>query len=268
MTGFQQREFKQKRLGQSCILYDAQVFPQITPAWFDPHYWAEQGQLVGGAPGRGTSCFIHTPAGEGVLRHYHRGGLVGRWIQDRYIWTGLHSTRAWQEFHLTAQLEQEGFPVPRPWAAQLVRQGLTYRADLLTQRLPHALPLADYLLQASAAPDQQALCLIQVGQLIADFHQRGLNHVDLNPRNLLLDPERVHATQLATDGQPIYQRANSGLWLIDLDRCQLGCLTPAQAKSNLQRLLRGLIKLDAIQAPDWFAQIEAGYRHRLAHKAT
>lgn len=210
--------------------------------WFDTNYWQQQQALLGGAPGRGTSCFISTPAGEAVLRHYHRGGLMARLNKDHYLWTGLTRTRAWQELHLTHQLHQLKLPVPQPLAARIQRSGLTYQADLLTLRLPDVQPLAEHLLAGNIQPQ----LLHSVGQTIRRFHAAGLNHVDLNPRNLLV------------------QSASCQVWLIDFDRCFMQTPRPRPDHPNLQRLQRALHKLNSQQADEWFQTILQGYQQTVS----
>lgn len=221
------------------ILYDSAQIPQISANWFDLNYWQTQQAVLGGAPGRGTSLFIETPAGEAVWRHYHRGGLVGRYIKDSYLWLGLEKTRAWQEFKLTAQLLAMGLPVPTPLAACVRPKGLFYTADLITLRLPNAQPLTELLEtydQATFSP-----LLHQVGKTVREFHAAGLNHVDLNPRNILVNP------------------ALNKVWLIDFDRCQLTQANTQLATSNINRLVRGFSKLDANLAQVWLQDFMAGY---------
>lgn len=239
MNTFQKRD-DQGRI----ILYDPRLTPDISADWFDLQHWQAQDALLGGAPGRGTSAFIRTPAGEAVWRHYHRGGLPGRFIRDRYLWTGLENTRAWQELHLTRQLLDRGLPVPVPLAAAIHRNGLVYSADLITLRLPDVVPLADWL--AKAETSGQPALLEQVGQAIQPFHAAGLDHVDLNPRNLLINP------------------TTRQVWLIDFDRCRLGQPDARVAENNLQRLERGLVKIDPAQASQWMGWIRQGYQQKTA----
>jgi 3-deoxy-D-manno-octulosonic acid kinase len=61
--------------------------------------------------------------------------------------------------------------------------------------------------------------------MIKRFHQAGLDHVDLNARNILIDPH----------DKP---------WLIDLDRCRLRSPGKWQ-KENLARLQRSLMKFES-----------------------
>ncbi|MCL7941425.1 3-deoxy-D-manno-octulosonic acid kinase [Halomonas sp. ATCH28] len=234
------------RAGKIFILYDAdslcdadrasQTAPPIPPRAFESAYWRDAGRVIGEAPGRGASLFLDaSPFEEGaqwVLRPYRRGGLIARLGDTRYLWTGLERTRAFRECRLTAELFEQGLPVPRPVAARVTRQGLAYQAALITERIPGARALAS-LLQNDEADDR---LLARVGATIRRFHDAGLDHVDLNARNLLVDPQ--HA-----------------VWLIDLDRCRLR-LKGAWQAGNLARLERSLVKFEA---PAAMAVIRAGY---------
>lgn len=221
------------------ILYDSTQISKINADWFTLNYWQTQQAVLGGAPGRGTSLFIETPAGEAVWRHYHRGGLPSRVIKDSYIWHGLEKTRAWQEFKLTAKLLAMNLPVPTPLAACVKKTGLFYTADLITLRIPNAQPLHDLLL----TNDQESLnkLLQQVGKTVQAFHAVGLNHVDLNPRNILVDPTL------------------NKIALIDFDRCQLIQPKPALAANNINRLARAFMKLNTQQSSTWLKSFMTGY---------
>lgn len=221
--------------GKVCILYDATSLcdaehgRQIGAELLDPGHWQRQGLVVGQAPGRGQSLFLDAGEQQWVLRPYRRGGLIAQLSNDRYIWTGLQRTRAFREMRLTASLHQAGLPVPRPILAGVERHGLTYHAALITQRLPQTIALAEHLInplsgseymtpdKAGSSPREDPL-LIEVGRVIRRFHDHGLDHVDLNARNLLIDDQ-------------------GRVWLIDLDRCRLR--SPGSwRQANLARLAR------------------------------
>lgn len=200
-------------------LCDAPGTHQIDAELFTSDYWRERGLIVGEAPGRGSSLFLQaTPTEQWVLRPYRRGGMAAKVSQQRYLWTGAERTRAFRELRLTAALFEQGLPVPRPVASCVTRYGLTYEAALITVRIAGAKALAELLINELA---DDAL-LQQVGMMIRRFHQAGLDHVDLNARNILVDPS----------GAP---------WLIDLDRCRLRDPGKWQA-NNLARLERSLLK--------------------------
>jgi 3-deoxy-D-manno-octulosonic acid kinase len=200
------------------IVYDASVEREAQSHWFEVRWWEAQGRAVAAGTGRGSAWFISAPGTEWVLRHYRRGGLLGRLLDDRYLWLGLERTRAFAEFRLTAALNAEGLPVPRPVAARVQREGPIWRGDLITERLP-AQPYSA-LLERGALDE----ALWQAaGRSIARLHAAGLDHADLNLHNLLL----------ARDG---------AVFVIDLDR---GVRRPPGAwrERNLARLRRSLDKL-------------------------
>ena len=208
---------------EDAILFDATVSPQVDSSWFDAVHWHRQGALSTQAGGRGGVAVIHTPAGECVLRHYRRGGMVARWMGDRYLWTGVDRTRSFREFRLLQAMTQLQLPVPQVVAARYRRAGLYYRADLITRRLANTHTLAESLAQGH----MDAELAQAVGALVARFHRVGVWHADLNAHNVLIAP--------------------AGLYLVDFDR---GCMrVPEQGwrMANLQRLRRSLFKLGAAQ---------------------
>ena len=208
----------------------------LSTALFEAAYWRARHLVVGEAPGRGSSLFLQARDDEQwVLRPYQRGGLIAKLSQQRYVWLGVERTRAFREVRLTAALYEQGLPVPRPVACCVTRFGLTYEAALLTVRIPGARALASLL---SAGEADEAL-LKRVGAMIKRFHQAGLDHVDLNARNILVDEA----------GKP---------WLIDLDRCRLRPPGKWQA-SNLQRLERSVVKFAPSQVKNLMAPLYAGY---------
>ncbi|MGO1626131.1 MAG: 3-deoxy-D-manno-octulosonic acid kinase [Halomonadaceae bacterium] len=254
------------RQEKSLILHDADILcdapgdgqkpgahghAALTPNDFAPEVWRRRGLVTGEAPGRGSSLFI-TPhiAGDNapgsgeqwVLRPYRRGGMAARLSKDRYLWLGAERTRALREIRLTARLYGQGLPVPRPVAVCVTRYGLSYTAALITRRIPGAKALASRL--EGLTPEQLerdlAGVLESTGAMIRRFHAAGLDHVDLNARNILID----------ADDTP---------WLIDLDRCRLRAPGKWQA-ANLTRLERSLTRF---AAPDTVANparhIAAGY---------
>lgn len=232
------------RQKNSVILHDADSLcdapgrHQIDPALFTAEYWREQGLVVGEAPGRGSSLFLQaTPTKQWVLRPYRRGGMAAKLSEKRYLWGGAERTRAFRELRLTATLFEQGLPVPRPVASCVTRYGLTYEAAFITVRIAGAKALAELLVNNLA---DEAL-MQQVGVMIRRFHQAGLDHVDLNARNILIDPT----------GTP---------WLIDLDRCRLRAAGKWQG-ANLGRLERSLKKFTASEAAACAMQcIHIGYK--------
>jgi 3-deoxy-D-manno-octulosonic acid kinase len=206
---------------EGAILFDASLSPQVDGCWFDPEYWRERAALSTQAGGRGGVAIITTPAGECVLRHYRRGGMVAALMGDRYLWTGADRTRSFAEFRLLQAIAKLGLPAPEVVAARYQRMGLHYRADLITRRIPETQTLAGCL----AGGRLDAELAQEVGALVARFHRAGVWHADLNAHNVLV--------------------AASALYLIDFDRGRLRAPGQGWRMANLQRLRRSLFKLGA-----------------------
>jgi 3-deoxy-D-manno-octulosonic acid kinase len=120
---------------------------------------------------------------------------------------------------LLRELVRQGLPVPRPIAAQYLREGWRYRAAILLERIEGARSLAE-----RAATSGHGAPWEETGRLIARFHRVGLDHADLNASNILFD----------THGNG---------WVIDLDRSQLRIPATRWREGNLSRLRRSLMKL-------------------------
>ena len=171
--------------------------------------------------GRGQVRRVRTDAGIAVHRHYQRGGRVATVLGDRYWFSGFERSRAALEFRLLADLRQRGLRVPHPLLARVRRQGLIYRADLLTAEIDAATSLAAMLTQAP-----QDIPWAAVAGTIADIHHAGVWHADLNAHNLLVD-------------------AQGQVWIIDFDRAETRAPRLTWREANLERLERSLLKLKA-----------------------
>jgi 3-deoxy-D-manno-octulosonic acid kinase len=213
------------------ILFDAARTAQVDADWFSPEAWASRGALRAQPGGRGGVAIIDTPAGEAVLRHYRRGGMVAALLGDSYLFTGDARTRSSREFRLLAELARRGLPVPPPLAARHVRHGLAYRADLITLRIPDARTLAERVADGAF---NEALAR-RVGELVARFHRVGAWHADLNAHNILVNGE--------------------GLYLIDFDRGRLRRPAVGWRRGNLARLKRSLVKVGAREGGDMFDEV-------------
>jgi len=203
------------------IVFDAALSAQVTHDWFASTYWRERDALRVQSGGRGGVAVIDTPAGECVLRHYHRGGLVAALMGDRYLWRGATRTRPFAEFHLLAEIERLGLPGPVPVAARYCRHGAFYTADLITRRIADAHTLAERL----AAGQLDGPLAEAVGVLVARFHRAGIWHADLNAHNVMVSA--------------------GALFLIDFDRGRKRPPRAAWRQANLRRLRRSLLKLGA-----------------------
>jgi 3-deoxy-D-manno-octulosonic acid kinase len=223
------------------LLFDRLATPGITTDHFEPEWLRAQQRVVGTAKGRGTVYFFRAGEAVWVLRRYLRGGWVGRFNRDAYLWSGLEQTRPWREWRLLTALRAKGLPVPRVIAARVRRSGMFYRGDLITERVEGTSPLGA-LLTAGAMPREE---WAQVGGLLARFHAHGVRHDDINVSNVL------------RDGRGVYH-------LIDFDKAEI---VPAGAwqEQNLARFRRSIEKLQrrnpasCFVEADWVA-LREGYR--------
>lgn len=225
-------EIRRSAFGQGMILFDAHSLPQATPAMLSPDHWPDAVPMDGRG-GRGTPWLVRGDFGEAVLRHYRRGGLVGRLVSDRYLYLGQARVRSLREFELLVQLLQRGLPVPRPLLAGWRHEGLHYRADLMTLRVPDARTMAERVRSRLPLP------WAEIGRTIARFHEAGAYHADLNAHNVMVD-------------------GDGAVWLIDFDRGRFRPPSQDWQRANLRRLRRSLDKLGGVVAGDW-AALEAAY---------
>ena len=205
--------------GRSIRWYQRDVFATPSALSFAADHWQQQNAVIGQSQGRNTAWFVRYQASSFVLRHYYRGGLVGKLVKDSFSYQRVLQSRAMQEFALLRHMRRCDLPVPRPLAAQYLRTSLGYKADMMLTLIDGSQDLFHRLRDGLALTEQQWQ---QLGALIARFHLAGVYHSDLNCHNILLD-------------------SNTQFWLIDFDKCGL---LPAGAwqQANLARLQRSLRK--------------------------
>ena len=218
---------KFKKTVQGDIAFCDHTPNQIEPNWFSAEFWREKSAITGSSKGRYTTWFVDagvvdTEQSQWVLRHYYRGGFIAKFSRDLYLFSGLHKTRAVAELSLLDKLYKQGFAVPKPIAANIERSGLFYRADLIIERVVGAEDLVARLSKISMTESQwQAL-----GETIAEFHNYGVYHADLNAKNILISNDKFH--------------------LIDFDRGEIRKVNPQWQQANMSRLLRSFKKELAI----------------------
>ena len=137
------------------ILYDRQVIREISEDRFEASGWLHAEPVKGSlrSAGRGNTLFVGNVPRQFVLRHYVRGGLIGKVVRDAYLWTGEDSTRPFAEWRMLAKMADSGLRVPRPAAARYCRKGPFYTADIITVRIPNVAPLSEYI--AGDAPPER-----------------------------------------------------------------------------------------------------------------
>lgn len=234
------------KLPDAGILHDPDYVVDWTLERFQPSAWAAEGRLLHAAVGgRGTVVFVSAGQTEFAIRHYRRGGLVGKFFEDHFVWQGEGRTRSFREWRLLTRLAELDLPVPLPVAAAYRRQGWRYTADLITVRIAGAEPLSRHMLRGALPAEIWQ----RLGRCVRQFHDAGVFHADLTGHNLLLDG----------DGNP---------WLLDFDRGRIRH-DGGWRQENLRRLRRSLDKIVREQPrssfdDDAWRGLMAGYAERSA----
>jgi len=201
-----------------CV-YDQNKVKNFSESFFDSSYWLSNNNIVGTAQGRGTTWFIEVNSNNWVLKHYYRGGLIGKFNKDSYLFSNNANTRAAKEFELLNQLQYFNLPAPKPIAYRIIKNGLFYKADILTERVCNAQDLISLLMKQSVS----SALWHSIGKTIKNFHDHHVYHHDLNIHNILIDRQ-------------------GKVWLIDFDQGEIRSNTGNWKQENMSRLLRSFNK--------------------------
>ena len=178
---------------------------------------AEARETAGGSVAGGSAAGEGERRSDGerwVVRHYHRGGAIAPILGDRYLRWG--TPRPVRELEIGREVEARGVPTPAHLAAAVYPSGIWYRGDLVTRHVPDSLDLAAVLfpggsLQGPATSDgarsgdttdRAEAAMEAAGRLFRQIHEAGIDHPDLNLKNILIrgtGPE-LEALVLDLDG--------------------------------------------------------------------
>ena len=186
--------------------------------------------------------------GDALIRSYQHGGWLRGVTRDWFISRPL---RPFAELAVTAAARERGLATPEILAA-LVAQGVGpwYRGWLVTRELKGADTLWG-VLRGGTPGEQMQVLLRRVGRTLRLMHEAGVEHADLNLRNILV----VHQTPCPE------------VCIIDFDKARLyqGQVPAARARRNLRRLLRSVNKLDRerarVRPGDWDSLLDAYRSH-------
>jgi tRNA A-37 threonylcarbamoyl transferase component Bud32 len=173
--------------------------------------------------GRGEVLVRRGPRGAVAIRRYRHGGLLRRLTGDLFFF----GNRPFQELVVTEKARAAGVTSLKILAAIKQRGwGGWYRGYLITEYLPAALDLIDYLdRQPSPAKRQKAIA--QAAEAVRKIHKKGIYHADLHLKNFLVE-----------DGRRVK------VYLIDFDKSRVFArLAPSRRMKNLRRLDRSAEKL-------------------------
>ena len=143
----------------------------------------------------------------------------------------------------TAELNARELPVPTPIAARVRRSGVGYTADIITGYIEDSRSFETMLYEGGVCLESWNL----VGSTLRRFHDYGVDHSDLNVRNILVDgAQRV--------------------WFIDFDKGELR-ESGSWQNANLSRLKRSLRKVALESGTDFDVEgweaLERGYQSNL-----
>ena len=174
--------------------------------------------------GRGSAPSVELAGGRSlVLRRYRHGGLFAPLSRTLF----LGPQRPLRELSVTARAEASGAPVPHVMCLVLWPVlGPLWSAVIGTHEVRPARDLLDALEEAD--PRQRHALARKTGAAIRKLHDAGVEHLDLQLRNILVTDN---------DGGRIV--------VVDLDRAifhRWGLVPTRRRASNLARLARSAVK--------------------------
>lgn len=186
--------------------------------FFDPSYLKQQNLINKTARGRGEVYFFTLDNLNVVLRHYYRGGMIAKLIEDRFVFAGIQNTRAYRELAILQYLHTKGVNVPTPISARVHVLGLSYQCDIITEAVERAKELHGLLL----SEDVDNATWTNIGHEVQNLHRAQACHYDLNVKNVLITEQ----------GKVV---------LLDFDSCEI---RPGETwkQKNIDRFKRSLLK--------------------------
>ena len=176
---------RESRSGRCYILQRQDDERDFDASYFSPDHWQHQPGFRYMSGGRGGSCLVDIDGERAILRQYHRGGYIGRWLDNEYLWLGKTMSRPWREWQALRHARDAGLPVPEPIAACIWRFGLFYHAALMI----HYFDDTEMLTQRLRREELPQRKWHELGLLIRRMHAAGIRHADLTSDNLLIDSE-------------------------------------------------------------------------------
>lgn len=223
------------------ILHDENTAGNLERRHFDSACWRASNQYKNVSGGRGGSIKISLHGKPAILRQYLRGGLMAHLSTDCYLWLGRSRTRAWREWSILKLAIEAGLPVPTPLGVCVCREGLWYRAVIITAYIDNSETLAERIAHSAMGKNSWH----RLGLLLKQFQGHFFRHADLNANNILIDEQ-------------------DRFYIIDFDKARLMKNLDDWQWTPLRRLQRSLEKLDRqkklnYRSTDWQALID-GYQ--------
>lgn len=192
------------------------------------------------------------------------GGIVRRVIYKRFCvtawsdpWLALlrrsPALRSWINGH---GLRERCLPTARPLAVfHRRRAGLAYEGYLLTEKIPEAEDLHQFLGSLAGSKEKQRRRILrqrieQVARLVCELHRRQVSHRDLKAGNLLVNPEGVWLIDLV--GMAPYRRLSRQRRVQNLARLHASFhCNPALSRTDKLRFLRSYLQWGLLGREGW-----------------
>lgn len=225
-AGYQRFEVE----GAVLVLHGEHSQPLLAAGVHDPAGLIAR--ATGGPQGRTRLARVALgDSGTALVRCLHRGGLLGKLVRR----LSFDPHRALAELLVSTGAAARGAHVLEVLGAVSRPERLGWVHGLITREVDGARDLQRVLRTTPPGADRTR-ALIAAGRAVARLHAAGVDHVDLNLKNVLLPRARDGG-----DGDHAL--------VIDLDRCRIasGPASPAVVEGNLLRLLRSWHKLAAAE---------------------
>lgn len=135
--------------------------------------------------GRGSTLLYKHDSRDLVLRHYCRGGMIGKVISDVFFRFEVHCHRAFNEFRLLENMLLLGLPVPKPVIAREESFLGFVTQDIVIERLNGYRDLS-YVIDHRHLTEVE---MTAIGRTLNRFFDAGIYHTDLNIRNIMIDKD-------------------------------------------------------------------------------
>jgi len=196
------------------------------------------------------------PEGALIVRQFVHGGALGRLWRTLF----LSSRPMLNELSVALHAQTHQVPTARPVAVRIERVfGPFLRAHYVTEEVPDARNLLEFCREAGELPParRQRLARLIAGA-IARMHQAGIDHGDLNLKNLLVAAREGAHEAYVIDFKKAQLQNHVGLergltGLVRLDRSVVKWKASRRAVSLCDRLrtLREYVRLQAGAAEGW-----------------
>ncbi|KJS32111.1 MAG: hypothetical protein VR64_08360 [Desulfatitalea sp. BRH_c12] len=175
ITQYPHRDY---RFGTNCQLNPFQK-SQLVSVFQTPERAADQ--VLGGR--RSVSRIQLEGIGAVVIKHYRRGGALGRLITKSYLKTG--KTRCQIEFELMVKARDLGVQTPEP-ITYADRGHIFYHAWLVTREIEHCQSMAQL---SRTNPDRTSVAMASLTRQVAILIGHRILHADFHPGNVLIDDQ-------------------------------------------------------------------------------